>query len=1103
MSSEAVCPGEGIEVNSKYYQWLRSVGLAILLVAIFFLPAHADSGPFILKAPNGQSTPHATLWNGTNWVSAGNSVNVGCTMTYIVGDICPVRDEYAFLVLDYCNDINLLTCKAGTWSLMSELTSNADGSTSRMFDLVYERASGDAMMVYWEGSSNQLRYRVYDGGALAAANVVSNSANGSVRWVKLRAHPTTDEMIAVWLDNSKNIYAKVWNGSSWGHEIELTSKAHSNSHECFDVAYESSSGGALVGYCNVNSKNPHYRIWNGTSWSGEASMSSIGDKGNYLRLAPDPENDGILCVVQDKKNDLSAQFWNGSNWSSATELEDSLNRNNCRQFDVAFEKGGTDALVVYASDWSNQIRYRTWNGSSWSAEAIGPDVGDDQIVVQLRTGVDPGQVFVQMSTDAADVYALNWGGASFQSSTKIEDSISAWSHESFYAVIPGDFVQPVEVPYFTDFEDDVDPAWSTSSTDYDADFTKFLGRFSGAGKAFAELKVKTTVGESYTLGFDLYAIDSWAGDNTSHGPDGIIVEVNGTSVFAETFSQRPDQFPGSYENPWDEEGKLGFGSRNNTDDDGIYRNVTVSFVATSAVSTIAFTETLGEGINDESVGIDNVSVTTSRFINVSSARGFDVNTSSDSTYASGLHSFDADGDGDLDVILGGNQAKRMLNGGSAFAASSFGTGNERRQHAIFDVDNDGDIDFWSGNHSSYYEEACYRNDGAGSFSDIGNIGFSNPNNNEGVAAADVNRDGWCDIVHFCENDNWIGHHQGDPGASLPSLIGTNDNSYGLSDGGDIGNGDYVSSGDVNNDGYLDFFYHYSGGKLFVSNGDGTYTENVYGINVTTGNNDKFGSAWADYDNDGDLDLYCARWDSNNTGYLWRNDVSWGDTPSGSFSNQAASAAINDESGQFGCAWGDYDNDGDLDLYIATRSGPNKLYQNQGNGTFRMMDEGAGVTGNCQDVVFVDFDNDGDLDIAVTREDDTAVLLENRTNNDNYLKVRVVGAGSGATNVAAIGVRVELWSGDGKTYLGRREIGVARGLGTEPLWAHFGGVDPTATYQVRTYLHSRDNSNPLVTTVVPQSVSATIGSTTIPQMLTITEANAKKRIILWRELRNRS
>jgi len=674
-----------------------------------------------------------------------------------------------------------------------------------------------------------------------------------------------------------------------------------------------------------------------------------------------------------------------------------------------------------------------------------------------------------------------------------------------YQIVSFPFQYAAPVPYVTDFEDGVGPEWSESDQTSASPFTTFLGRFNGKTP---ELSIETEIGETYLLQFDFFALDSWNPRKNSLSRDWFKIEVSGTPIFHETFSQRTKSFPPSYENPADQNEHLGFGTRSSKDMDGIYRRVTVTFEAIEKITILRFSDGLEErgsrsALDDESWGLDNVSVELARFVDVSTTWNFNQSTSTDSTYASGLHWFDADGDGDLDAILGGNQAKRMLNGGTTFASSTFGTGNERCQHALFDVDNDGDVDFWSGNHESDLNETCFRNGGSADFSDIGSLGFSNPSGNEGVAAADVNRDGWCDIVHFCENDNWIGFHQRDPGASLPSLVGTNDGKYGLSDSGDVGNGDYVSAGDVNDDGFLDLFYHYNGGKLFLSNGDGTYTESAYGINVVTGLDDKFGSAWADYDNDGDLDLFCARWDANNKGNLWRNDIAWGGKVPGSFTIQTGDAAINDESGQFGCAWGDYDNDGDLDLYVATRSGPNKLYQNQGNGTFRMMDEGAGVTGNCQDVVFVDFDNDGDLDIAVTREDDTAVLLENRTNNDNYLKVRVVGAGSGATNTAAIGVRVELWSGDGKTYLGRRDIGVARGLGTEPLWAHFGGVDPAATYQVRTYLHSRDNSNPLVTTVVPQSVSTTIGSTTIPQMLTITEANAKKRIILWRELRNRS
>ncbi|MAE66135.1 MAG: hypothetical protein CMJ18_17835 [Phycisphaeraceae bacterium] len=457
------------------------------------------------------------------------------------------------------------------------------------------------------------------------------------------------------------------------------------------------------------------------------------------------------------------------------------------------------------------------------------------------------------------------------------------------------------------------------------------------------------------------------------------------------------------------------------------------------------------------------------FTNTSLATGFDLQTGT-GTEASGLHWADLDGDGDLDAIITGSVASKLLisvNEGASFTSSTI-SGMNGRQGGLVDIDNDDDIDFW------HRDEKLFENDGSGSFSDIGNCGFSEPSNNENVVAADVNRDGWCDIVMFSGNTkNWIGHHQG----SAPvSLAGTDDSSYGLNDSGDYGNGDFCSSGDVNDDGYLDFFYHYGSGKLFISNGDGTYNENTNGISVVTGNSDKVGSAWGDYDNDGDLDLFVPRYDSGQRGYLWRND-------GGSFVNVTVSAGVDDTSSQRSACWGDYDNDGDLDLYVTTASGSNVLYENQNDGTFVSVSVGADASGAGHDAVFVDYDNDGDLDIAVTQSDASNTLLRNNTDNSDYLKVRVMGSGAGQTNKAAIGIRVDLYDSTGATFLARRDIGVARGFGgTEPLWAHFGGITNTSTYVVKVHFVLGVKS----VSIVPSTTSTTIGSTTIQQMLTVTE-----------------
>ncbi len=479
------------------------------------------------------------------------------------------------------------------------------------------------------------------------------------------------------------------------------------------------------------------------------------------------------------------------------------------------------------------------------------------------------------------------------------------------------------------------------------------------------------------------------------------------------------------------------------------------------------------------------SVGSTLFTDVSSDTGFDVQTTTNHIHGSGFYWADFDNDGDLDAIVTGNSAKLMLsnNAGQSFFVSSLG--GLRRQGAMVDLDNDGDVDFWAGNDNSYYAAACLLNNGSASFSNQGNCGFSGPSNNEAVAAADVNLDGWCDIMHFSQNGNWIGHHQG---STAIVLAGTNDSSYGLNDSGDSGNGDYCSAGDVNNDGYLGFFYHYGGGKLFLSNGDGTYTQNNYGISVVTGNNDKMGSAWGDYDNDGDIDLFVACYDSGQPGYLWRND-------GGSFSDVASAAGITDTSGQRGCCWGDYDNDGDLDLYIVTHSNDtNVLYQNQGNGTFVSVNEGADASGDGHDAVFVDYDNDGDLDLAVSQQGEDNTLLANGTDDTNYLKVRVIGHGVAMTNRAAVGVRVELYEANGTTFLARREIGVARGFaGAEPLWIHFGGVTNTTTHVVKVHFASGVEE----VTVIPEDATTTIGSTVINQMLTVQER--RPRVIRWTEV----
>ncbi len=1063
----------------------------------------------VVFSRSGSNSPYSSIWNGSSWGSVATMSSVGAKPYWVVLRNCPTRNEFGCLTMDADNDANVMFYNGSSWTSPVEVSTELRESEDRNCDLAYEQSSGDCLIVYYDGGENNFGYRTYNGTSLSSESDLTLTDLSESEMIMLYPKPESNQImmvvIAITSSSSEAIYTKLWNGSSWGSWTTIETAGTTNDDDCVGFAWETNSGEGLIVYGENGSSSPRYRTFNGTSWSSESSVPSTGAGPWWVRLAADPTSDIILFAGLDNGNDLNVNRWNGSSWGSNQEVETSTSAYNRREFDLAFEPQSNDALLVYVESGVNQLRYRKWNGSSWSSESSGTDLGNPAQVVQLMTGSASGEIFIAATDGGNDIELLRWTGSSMSSKTRIEDNYGGTGITECFMIAPPTMstLTPANIPYVNTFQSGSSWAeWSTSTIDTTSTHTKFLGRFNNSS---IDLALNTTIGETYTITFDLYTNDSWDGNGSGgSGPDFFVVEAGGVESFRYTFGHNNLTNGVSYPYPYDQIGAYAYDSSNN---DAIYRTVEAVFTATAAVTTITFSAELTGDIDDESWGIDNVSVKRAPFLNVSSTMSFNVNTSSNAdNYGSGILWADYDADGDLDAILTGNTAKLMVNNGAGSSFTNvYGSTSVYaiRQGGLLDADNDGDIDVWLAGYSSGYDsERLFVNVGSPSyFSDGGACGFTSPTANEGVAVADVNADGWCDVVMFGgTNGNWIGHNQK---STSPSFIGTTSSTYGMNASGDYGNGDYCSSSDVNNDGYLDFFFNYSGGKLFISDGNGTFTRNNYNISVTL--NDKVGSAWGDYDNDGDMDLFVPRIDEGYTGTLWRNDRNW-TTASGNFTNVTSSAGISintaldytpDNPGMRSACWGDYDNDGDLDLFILGANSNPYLYQNQGNGTFKNFGGGIVYSGSAIDCSFVDFDNDGDLDLSITREGASAMLFQNRTDNTSYLKVAVTGQGSGRTNKPGIGTRVELWNSAGTTLLAVREVGVARGYGgTEPQWVHFGGVTASSTYKVKVLFASGTTT----TSVVPATTSTVIGSRTIAQMLSVTE-EASTRLIKWREIPN--
>ena len=182
------------------------------------------------------------------------------------------------------------------------------------------------------------------------------------------------------------------------------------------------------------------------------------------------------------------------------------------------------------------------------------------------------------------------------------------------------------------------------------------------------------------------------------------------------------------------------------------------------------------------------------------------------------------------------------------------------------------------------------------------------------------------------------------------------------------------------------------------------------------------AAWADYDNDGDLDLFLGSEAFVANPYPCRLFRSRGD---GTFEDVAAAAGVTNDAFTKGAAWGDYDGDRWPDLYVSNLGGANRLYKNRGDGTFEDVAPRLGITGPAMSFPcwFWDYDNDGNLDLFVASyEEDVGAFVAARLGLPHQ------------------GTAAALYRGDGKG--GFEDVAPLLGLAlpTVAMGAGFGDVD---------------------------------------------------------------
>lgn len=469
----------------------------------------------------------------------------------------------------------------------------------------------------------------------------------------------------------------------------------------------------------------------------------------------------------------------------------------------------------------------------------------------------------------------------------------------------------------------------------------------------------------------------------------------------------------------------------------------------------------------------------------------DLNANFDSQQGASWGDFDDDGDEDMVMCaftnnqggsvnptifenIGNGQLKKkdLLILANETPASTRGAG-------VMDFNNDGKLDIYF-NRSGLENDFVLINSGAWNFTKLlVNETVSPAPARENMAFSDIDKDGFVDFYvgtgnvgsgpptipnYLIKNNGGTSITQVLTGTAVTNLI----------------NSASVSMADYDNDGDQDIFAPnwqnaqatpVVPSELFKNNGDGTFTKVTGSIFDTDLMPQARTTSWGDIDNDGDLDLYFGSQSTQTTGpnvtgdRLYRND---GGAFSGAiFTSLSSSPVVADVStGTFGSAFGDIDNDGDLDL-VVTNGGPfdvrgeNAIFKNDGLGNFTKVVSDELFTNKFianLGVSLADIDKDGFLEIFPAKGGLTGAagdlipnLLYKSTQvpsaSAKWLQVKLIGT---VSNKAAIGARITaVTTSPARSQI--REVSGLTGYGSQnSLIQHFGlgSASTVSSLQVR-------------------------------------------------------
>lgn len=261
-------------------------------------------------------------------------------------------------------------------------TISAEGTQANVSGIFSGNSTYSNLTIFYTSNTSSgllyPKYTMWNGSAWLAPEGELPSAGSSIQWLRAAYCPLSSrpyEVIVVTCSNDSALDAFVWNGTSWNISPDIGRMyAGASTYEAYDLAYESTSGRAVLVYATNTTdrtKDMAYRIWNGTAWSAEAYIDAPTGinqiKTRWIFLASNPlvgSNEIALITLDGANKDIIGGIWNGSSWVQVFDLD-----RNVLNLELRFDSVSVAYLhhicqPIFAWGDGGTVKSRLWNGLS-------------------------------------------------------------------------------------------------------------------------------------------------------------------------------------------------------------------------------------------------------------------------------------------------------------------------------------------------------------------------------------------------------------------------------------------------------------------------------------------------------------------------------------------------------------------------------------------------------------------------------------------------------------------------------------------------------------------------------------------------------------------